>query len=350
MTLKQRVDAFIALGRKIKGIFEEHQPLDEQQLALKEGIEKAGSANPWFIPKFTTAALVEISNMLEAESLQSWVKNYPSLRAEEALKRVGVIMAGNIPAVGFHDFLTVLISGNRIVAKPASDDHVLLALIAGILIQLEPQFSERIEFTRDKFTGIDAIIATGSTNTSRYFEFYFSKYPNIIRKSRTSAAVLTGEETAEQLEELSNDLFMYFGLGCRNVSKLFVPLGYDPVALLNACKSWETLLLNNSRYFNNYEYNKAIFLINREPHFDTGFVLLKESTTATSPIGVIHFETYSDKTVLNHKINMLGESLQCLVSNVPQNQRAVGFGKSQRPHLEDYADGVDTLAFLSNLN
>lgn len=277
MNLKQRIEAFSYLGSVLRG-------------GLKEA-ETQENANPWFTPANVIMSVEAIANELTEENLTVWTSAYPALNDNAAKKAIGVVMAGNIPLVGFHDFLSVLITGNRIIAKTSSKDSQLLKLIAQILCEKYPEFSDDILFTEDQIKGFDAIIATGSGNSSRYFEYYFGKYPNIIRKNRNSIAVITGNETNHELEMLGKDIFSYFGLGCRNVSKIFIPENYDFDILIKSWKPYE-YVVNHNKYANNYDHNKAVYLVNREKFLDAGFVLLKEDTDISSPISVLYYEYY----------------------------------------------------------
>jgi hypothetical protein len=244
--------------------------------------------------------------------------------------KAGVIMAGNIPLVGFHDFLSVLISGNNIIAKTSSKDCELIVKISGILCDINPGFTDKIEFTNGPLTDFDVIIATGSNNSSRYFESYFSKYPNIIRKNRTSIAILDGNETDAELESLGTDIFSYFGLGCRNVSKIYLPEGYELSKLI---QNWST--------FANYDFNKAVYLVNKEIFHDTGYILLKENNTLSSPVSVLYFEYFKSQFAAEQRIKKNMENIQCIVGT-----DSIPFGKAQSPQLWDYADGIDTIDFL----
>jgi hypothetical protein len=250
-------------------------------------------------------------------------------------------MAGNIPLVGFHDFLSVLISGNKVLIKQSSNDNRFLPLIAKYLEHVEPQFKGLIQFTEERLSDFDATIATGSNNTARYFEAYFGKYPNIIRKNRNSIAVLTGNETHEELNQLGEDIFRYFGLGCRSVSKLFVPENYDFDNLFKAIYDYKDLI-NYIKYRNNYDYNKAVYLMSEFKLLDNGFLMLKEDPSYASPIATLFYEDYEDLDSLKEKLQNDREHIQCIVSNVIDN--AVQFGKTQHPLLTDYADCVDRLA------
>jgi len=258
-------------------------------------------------------------------------------------------MAGNIPMVGFNDLLCVLISGNKFVGKLSSDDKFLLPFIAKILIAANSKFSDYIEFTEGQLKNIDAVIATGSNNSSRYFDYYFGKYPNIIRKNRNSIAVLTGNESMNDLRLLGKDVFQYFGLGCRNVSKLFVPKGYKFHTFYESIFDYKNFNKNN-KYGNNYEYNRTVYLMSNHPSLlDNNFLLLKEAPAYTSPIGVLFYEFYSDIHALNERLEKEKEQIQCIVSRSPVIKNKIDFGEAQCPGLADYADGIDTMRFLIGL-
>jgi len=252
-------------------------------------------------------------------------------------------MAGNIPLVGFHDFLSVLITGNKVLAKLSSNDTVLLPFLAKKLIEIEPGFAELIEFTEERLSNFDAVIATGSNNTARYFEYYFGKYPSIIRKNRNSVAILTGNETPEQLDALAEDIFRYFGLGCRNVSKLFLPKDYNFDPFFNAMYGWKEII-NNNKYINNYDYNKAVYLMSNIELLDNEFLLLKEDNGFSSPISVVFYQYYESEDELRKYLSENKEHIQAIVS-----EKDIPFGAAQKPQLWDYADGVDTVSFLLNL-
>ena len=336
---KQRINAFVNLGKFLTDPEHAHD--------LEEWITNANRKNNWFTPENSASSLTAIATeFLNEEKLTTWA----SLYAEPAnIKKVGVIMAGNIPAVGFHDALCVLISGHILLAKPSSDDQVLMQMIFEKLIELEPAFKENIFFV-NRLNDADAYVATGSNNTARYFNYYFSKKPNIIRKNRTSIAVLNGEESREELAELGTDIFQYFGLGCRNVSKLFIPPGYDFTKFYESIELFNTTCLNHHKYFNNYEYNKSILLINRTLHFDNGFLMLTESTAFVSPISVVHFEYYNSIEDLKPLLQESEEKIQCIVGNSNLDiPGIIPFGQAQKPGLSDYADSVDTMAFLAAL-
>lgn len=336
---KSRVDAFVKLGTYIYS--EENAPEIEKWIAA------SNSKNNWFTPVNVRTSLEAFtSSYLNRTALESWVKKYtePTQRA-----KIGVVMAGNIPAVGFHDALCVLISGHILLAKPASDDQVLISYLLEKLIEIEPGFADSIYFV-DRLNDADAYIATGSDNTARYFHYYFSKKPNIIRKNRTSVAVLNGTESTEELTALGQDIFQYFGLGCRNVSKLFVPSGYNFSKLYESIEVFRPTCVNHHKYFNNYEYNRSVLLINRVPHFDNGFLIFNESTALVSPISVVHFEFYDDAKSVQTFLEESSEKIQCVVSSSENHiNGALHFGQAQSPAVSDYADSIDTMAFLSSL-
>lgn len=335
MQLSQRIEAFDRLGRALRSM--DSSTKDAWRV-------QAGSENPWFTPESVDRALHGISLFLDKSTLEAWTAGYSFTRPT---RTVASIMAGNIPLVGFHDFLCILISGHTAVIKVSSKDSRLLTNITNLLTEIEPGFKQHIVFANGPLQDFDAVIATGSNNSARYFEHYFGKYPNIIRKNRTSCAVLTGHETAEELVALGRDVFTYFGLGCRNVSKIFVPVGFDFTVLLDAWNTFESVA-HHHKYHNNYDYQKAILLVNGERHFDNGFVLLNESSKLVSPIAVIYYEYYSSDAALSQSLALLEGKLQCIAGS--RRFCTVPFGKTQEPTVTDYADNVDTLKFLSQLD
>lgn len=351
ISLSKRIDAFVSLGEVLLNLnTTSNNPTDDSLLtSLDTLVKDATHYNGWFIEKNVRYMLISIGESLSKENIDSWIEPYlTKIENNSATATVGVVMAGNIPLVGFHDFLCVLISGNKILAKLSSGDDKLLPLIADILIDIEPEFKEFIKFTSAQLLNIDAIIATGSDNTSRYFEYYFGKYPNIIRRNRNGIAVLTGNETEEELEQLCDDIFMYFGLGCRNVSHLIVPVNYNFTKFLEKCES-NTEISINHKYFNNYEYNKAIYLVNSVTHFDTGNILLVEDNNFSTPVSVISYEYYSNIEDVNNLLNVNNDKIQCIISSNPKVNNRIPFGSSQSPQLSDYADNINTLNFLTTL-
>jgi len=353
MDLEQRLQAFANLGTALRQAFgnEENGVFSDEVKANIEALKaEAASAkdyNGWFVEGMVRHALLALGESLQEEKLKKWVSAYP-LDGVRTPKTVGVVMAGNVPAVGFHDFLSVLMSGHKILARLSSDDSKLLPAMANLLLSLEPEFESYISFTDKYLKGFDAVIATGSNNTSRYFEYYFGKYPNIIRKNRNGVAVLDGTEIETELEGLADDVFLYFGLGCRNVSKIYVPKGYDFNPLLSIMGK-RSEIARHHNYFNNYEYNKAIYLVNKRPHLDTGNLLLVEDGQIASPVGVLYYEFYDSSEILRNSLMVRNEEIQCVLSQVGFLPKAIPLGKSQKPEVWDYADGVDTMEFLIQL-
>ena len=336
MDLEHRIQAFVKLGNWIKGI-----PSD----IINNWAAQAGASNNWFTKENVRTALDGLALMLEEEKLKEWVSAYNTVVVSP--RKVGVVMAGNIPFVGFHDMLCVLISGHIIYGKLSSHDSALMKNIANTLIEIEPEFAERIIFA-DRLNNIDAVIATGSDNSAKHFKFYFGKIPHIIRQNRTSAAVLTGKESDLELGLLGKDILQYFGLGCRNVSKLYIPQDYSFTHFFQSIEYLRPLS-GHHKYLNNYDYNKSIFLINRVEHFDNGFLMVRESDNLFSPISVVHFERYSGIGNLQARLGRWSEKIQILVGNHEIIPEAVAFGQTQYPTVKDYADGVDTMEFLLNL-
>ncbi len=315
---------------------------DEFKAHFYEKTLQATEQNAWFSPESIAHAIGTWGEALKEERLKQWLSAYPLKNTTP--KTVAIIMAGNIPLVGFHDFLSVLITGNRALVKLSSNDKILLAALAEYLYQQGPDFEEAIEFTDGPLKSYDAVIATGSDNTARYFDYYFGNKPHIIRRNRNAAAVLRGDETTGDLHALGADIFTYFGLGCRNVSKLFVPEGYRFDPFFEAIAAYSQVL-NHRKYGNNYDYNKAVYLMSGFPFLDNGFLLLKEDRAYASPIGVLFFEPYKDATDLESQLNEEAEKIQCVVGWNPGGEE-IPFGKTQQPNMWDYADGVDTVHFL----
>ncbi len=345
MQLKQRINAFVSLGKFLGEI--DPKASGETANEFESVLRKAEAENGWFTQENIKFALRSWSEALSIENLQQWLSNYKIEETEP--KTVAIIMAGNIPLVGFHDFLSVLITGNKVLAKLSSNDKTLLPFLAEYLISVEPEFRNYIEFTEGKLENFDAVIATGSNNTARYFDYYFGKYPNIIRKNRNSVAVLSGKETEKDLKILADDIFRYFGLGCRNISKLYIPENYDFDPFFKAMYSWKEII-HNHKYINNYDYNKAVYLMDSFPLLDNEFMLLKEEDTVfSSPISVVFYEKYTSLQKLKKELQTQSENIQCLTSTAGL-QNEIAFGKTQNPELWDYADGIDTVDFLLKLH
>ena len=303
------------------------------------------SHNGWFTPEQVYFAVESWAKALREDNLNKWLSAYDL--SEVKPRTVGLILAGNIPLVGFHDFLSVLITGHKVLVKASSNDQHLIAFLADYLISIEPKLSYYISFTDGKLENFDAIIATGSNNTARYFEFYFKDKPSIIRKNRNSVAVLNGNESHEDLVNLGEDIFRYFGLGCRNVSKLFVPKDYNFDAFFKAIYEYKDVIFYE-KYSNNYDYNKAVFLMSNFKLLDNEFLTLKEDTSYASPISSVFYEYYEDIADLQKRFESESDQIQCVVSNnlIPNS---ISFGQTQQPKLWDYADNVDTLRFLISL-
>ena len=351
MSLEKRINAFVELGNFMRQFSRQKIKKNSAVLyndlffeAFTLQIKRAKEFNGWFTEENILFAFEKWSNQLTKNKLDNWTSIYNL--DNKTPKTIAVIMAGNIPLVGFHDFLSVLLSGNKVLVKQSSNDKHFLPLIAKYLEYIAPEFKGSIQFTEDKLTGFHATIATGSNNTARYFEYYFGKYPNIIRKNRNSVAVLTGNETQDELLGLAEDMLRYFGLGCRSVSKIYVPKNYDFDQLFKAIYPYGDII-HYKKYQNNYDYNKAIYLMSEFKLVENGFLMLKEDASYTSPIATVFYEFYDDLDHIKQRLRNDAEMIQCVVSNAIEN--AVDFGKTQEPGLSDYADGVDTLAFLSRL-
>lgn len=335
MILRERLAALEKLGKYLSAI---------DKGTLEEITLKVRNENPWFTPGSVNLALEGLMRYLDPESMKKWVSAY---RLEPAKSRkVGVVMAGNIPLAGFHDLLSVLLSGHELMAKLSSKDSVLPTFVVNELLKIEPRLGSSVALVA-RLKHFDAVIATGSDNSSRYFEYYFGKYPHIIRKNRTSCAVLDGSENEEELRLLGRDVFTYFGLGCRNVSKIFVPQTFDPIKLINA---WDIYvdIIHHHKYHNNYDYQKSILLVNKLPFYDSGFVILQENEKLVSPISVVYLERYSNAEQLGARLDSVSNKIQCVVGK--HHPADIPFGKAQEPEVWDYADKVDTLKFLENLN
>jgi hypothetical protein len=303
--------------------------------------------NAWFTQTSVMQAVKAAGDMLNEADLHTWLDKYPNRPVTP--KRVGLILAGNIPMVGFHDIICVLATGNIALIKLSSQDSRLIRHVLQMLIEIEPALAEQIVFT-ERLVDFDAVIATGSNNTSRYFDYYFGKVPNIIRKNRNSVAMISGYETSEELTRLGHDIFDYYGLGCRNVSSMLVPRDYDFIPFFEAIEEYNPVG-DHHKFHNNYDYNKAIYLVNRDKHLDNGFLLIKEDERLASPLAVTFYQYYDTLDSAVEILNNRSEEIQCVVSQMQLDikNQVVPFGQSQYPQLWDYADGIDTMQFLSNL-
>jgi hypothetical protein len=352
MTIQERKSAFEKLGTFLSqfttnGINKKDNILHNDLFfdVFNMQIKRAQEYNGWFTLENVLFSLESWSKALTKQNLDNWTNNY-SFEEKEA-KTIAIVMAGNIPLVGFHDFLSVLISGNNVLAKLSSNDKHFIPLAAKYLEYVEPEFKGKIVFTEKKLEGFDAVIATGSDNTARYFDYYFGKHPHIIRKNRNTVAVLSGNESHETLEKMSDDIFRYFGLGCRSISKVFLPKGYDLDNIFKAAFKHKDLV-NYPRYANNYDYNKAVYLMSLFDLRENGFLMLKEDESYSSPISSLFYETYENLEDLKKKLTNDKDKIQCITSELNIDQ-AIPLGKTQEPQLWDYADNVDTVDFLLKL-
>ena len=330
MNLAERIDVMVGLGKYLLS--------DNENWAITK--QKAFEKNGWFTPEFITLAVNNIvTEFLQKDKLESWANSY-YLDDNILPKNIGIVMAGNIPLVGFHDFLSVFIAGHKQTIKLSSKDDVLLKHIVDKLFEWQPSLQDSIVLA-DMLKGCDAYIATGSNNTARYFDYYFGRYPNIIRRNRTSVALLTGNETTHEIELLADDVHVYFGLGCRNVTKIYVPSGYDFVPLLNAFKKY-SYFSDHTKYRNNYDYNLALLIMNNVYYMTNESLLIVENEQLFSPISQLNFSFYTDAEIVKQTLED-DENIQCIAGD------NIAFGKAQQPSLSSYADGVDTMQFLLSL-
>ncbi|MBT6013466.1 MAG: acyl-CoA reductase [Flavobacteriales bacterium] len=347
MNLEERIQSFVKLGEFLSGLFEENPIyLLEELDVLKQKIKESEIRNNWFSEESVLSSLQSISEQLTTENFDAWITPY-NLENNTQDKKVLLVMAGNIPLVGFHDFLSVIVSGNKVVVKLSSNDRVLLPYLWEVLCKINPIISDKLEYIEDlKERKFDAVIATGSDNSAKYFEYYFKNIRRIIRKNRRSVAVLNGKETQQELKGLSEDIFLYFGLGCRNVSKVFLPNGYNLDKLFDVFFPFQDVV-NHKKYGNNYDYNKAIFLMGGHELTENGFLLMKEDTSLQSPVSMLFYEFYEDLDKVKDYINENEDLLQCVVSKEDIVKKNTHFGETQKPQLWDYADNTDTIEFLT---
>jgi hypothetical protein len=313
-------------------------------------VEAEHIVNPWFTPDYVQKGIHGIAQMLEEEVLRKWLSTYKlTLPPADKVQTVGLVMAGNIPMVGFHDFLCVLASGHRVLAKASSKDDRLIKKVSEVLEDIDPLLAGRISFSDETLSGMDAVIATGSNNSARYFEYYFRHIPHIIRKNRNGIAVLSGKESEEELYRLGEDIFTYFGMGCRNVTKIFIPESFDLKNLLGVLDRFSQLSQHH-KYGNNVDYYRSLYLMNQLSFLDNGILLLKEDTAIASPVGVVFYERYSDLAWVQQELEKHEEEIQCVVSTLEEISGAIAPGQTQQPMPWDYADGMDTIEFLMELN
>lgn len=346
MELQERIKAFTRFGSVL---LEELNENKSAANSLQSAILKAQAQNQWFTPDSIRFSLHNIAGLLSAAELNKWLISYESsIIKNKSPKKIGVIMAGNIPLVGFHDVLCVLLSGHHLMAKLSKDDAVLIPFLLNRLVETEPAFGASINYV-DRLEKPDAVIATGSNNSARYFEYYFGKYPHIIRKNRNSAAIITGDENADALKKVGTDIFTYFGLGCRNVSKLYVPEAYDFDLFFQTIESFSAVMDHN-KYMNNYDYNHAVYLLNGEKFLTNNFLIVRANEALATPVSVLNYEYYNNLNELEKKLRLAEQSLQCIsVAGQPWQSfsiKTIPFGTSQSPGLNNYADNIDTLQFL----
>ncbi|TDO28357.1 acyl-CoA reductase [Sediminibacterium goheungense] len=329
MILQERIQLLARLGEYMLN-------KDEEWLSVQE---RAYRENAWFIPEFLDRSIQQIAHhFLQPALLAEWATHYGVKDEPVSPKTIGIVMAGNIPLVGFHDFLSVFISGHPMVIKTSSKDEWLIKHLVKKMYEWEITVQNQISFA-EQLKGCDAYIATGSNNSGRYFEYYFGKYPNIIRRNRTSVAVLDGTETKEELSLLTDDIQLYFGLGCRNITQLYVPVGYDFIPLLEELKQY-AFLMDYHKYKHNYDYHLALLIMGNKYYMNNDSVILTENISPFSPVSQVHYTYYTDKESLSAELKG-NTHIQCVVGH-----DFIPFGQAQQPKLMDYADGVDTMAFL----
>jgi hypothetical protein len=314
---------------------------EEEYNKFNELVELVHIYNGWFDANSVRKALLSWSQALTKENIDKWLSSYSIPVAQS--KTVAIIMAGNIPLVGFHDFLSVYLSGHNSLIKLSSDDDKLLIGCIRLLELFDADIHSRVKIAEGKIENFDAVIATGSDNSATYFRSYFGKYPHIIRRNRTSIAILNGTETKEDIKNLGHDIFDFYGLGCRNVTKLYLPEGMDLNRVFEGIFDFQNIV-HNKKYGNNYDYHKAVFLLERYDVLENGFILFKQDKSIHSPIGTMFYDYYSDKDQLSKEIDAMKLDIQCIVG-----RDYLPYGTAQSPALWDYADGVDTMDFLTKL-
>ncbi len=334
MTLESRIQAFIQLGERVRNL-----PGDVRQ----QWYGRAGMHNNWFTPENVQLALDTIGGYLREEELRQWVQSYAFENGSP--RKVGVLMAGNVPAASFHDMLCVLVSGHRLLARLHAQDPFLPGALTGLLTEVEPAFAGQVVFT-ERLNEADAFIAAGNKEISGYLQQYLGRKPHLIRRHRTACAILTGEESPGELRELGGDVFQYFGLGNRSVSKLLVPEGYSFDPFFESLQPYAAIIHHN-RYVNNYDYNKSVYLVNQVSHLDNGFLLLTQSAELLSPVGVMYFDTYRGEAELPGKIRDMEPS--CVLSAGSRYAGSISFGKARRPQVWEYPGYADTMKFLLSL-
>jgi hypothetical protein len=356
MKIEERISSFETLGKYLKEYLNLEAEGKDEHLTdktvfsiLENAVSNAESKNPWFTRENILIALRNISVSLEKSKIELFIQPYSEKLVNlKTPATIGVVMAGNIPLVGFHDFFSVLLSGHCFLGKLSSEDANLIPAIADILFMINPEYRNLIAFSEEKITGFDAIIATGSNNSYRYFEYYFGKYPHILRKNRNGIAILTGSETIDEMAGLADDIFIFFGRGCRNISKLYLPEEFNFELLAKSFRKYDHYT-NHHKFHNNYDYHKAIYLLDKIPFIDMGHSLLVENSEMASPVSVIYYEYYKDRFTLAAKLTEMKDQIQCIVCCDPEISGSIKPGQGQHPELWDYADGIDTMEFLLNL-
>ena len=342
LTLHQRISAFSELGL-IMAEAASDSPSSTEAISLRSLMDMEEQSNKWFTPDNVKLAVRSIAEMLDKKKLIKWLNNYVIEDRTEKNKTIAVIMAGNIPLVGFHDLLCVLISGNSIMARTSSKDSRLIKQLSAIIKKVSPELGKEIVFTEKIRSDYDAVIATGSDNTSRYFEYYFGNKPHIFRKNRNSVAIIDTNTKKENIVSLARDIFAYFGLGCRNVSKIYIENGIDIAYFSENWKKWADII-KHKPYANNYLYNKSLLNINKSEYHDSGFFLLVQNDELSSPVSVVNYNYFNDTDSLIDELNKISNKIQCIVSD-----NNVRFGQTQFPEPWEYADNMDTLEFLLSL-
>ncbi|NSW44882.1 MAG: acyl-CoA reductase [Bacteroidales bacterium] len=350
MTFEERIEGLAKLGITLKAFIDKYKHNKDLSdgifYSLKQAVENEKIHNPFFTEDNVLFAFKYWADNLTENNLSKWILPYASDIKKNNIKKVAIIAAGNIPLVSFHDIISVFLTGHKAIVKLSSKDSRLPKLLWEIMEIKHPGVSEYIDFVTDKtLQNFDAVIATGSNYSQRYFEYYFGRYPHVFRQHRNGIAVIDGSETAEDLEQLTNDIFIYFGLGCRSVSKIYCPNNYDFSLFIHVLKKWEHLFYHH-HYLNNYDYQKSIYLLNKESFIDAGFAILKESNQISSPLGVIFYEYYSDICILAPKIEHMSNQIQCVVSKENKHFNSIKFGMTQYPELWEYADNIDIVKFL----
>lgn len=349
MSVNDRLKCLVETGQLLqevvsaKGMEELNDSAQQELYAL---IDTVFQKNAWFSPWSVRNALTGISEMLNSSDITEWASRYyKNITRKENQNTIGIVMAGNLPLVGFHDLISVFLAGDKAQLKLSSDDKELMPVIIKLMSSVDSRVNDMVTIANEKLEGIDKVIATGSNNTARYFEYYFGKYPNIIRKSRTSLAILSPSDSEDDIDQLAEDIFYYYGLGCRNVSKIYLPKSIGTTHFIDVL-SKNASKLDNVKYINNLEYHKSIMLINNVQFLDGGFFFMKEDNSLFSPVSVLNYEFYDDIDSVQQFVQENKNDIQCVVGNASFCD--VSFGQAQHPKLWDYADKVDVLQFLLN--